>query len=187
MRNESSVIPIALAVAALSALFVACGSNAPPTGTPGAAGQSGAAGSAGSTGDGAGGATGNATAGAAGTAAAGTSGGGTGGATPDAGTDTGRSAPLVNPTITMLTPASLPTNNGPFTLVIDGRDFFPRSEICFDHNCWTATFISDTQVSAMIPGPALGGQPRQVEVVVDSLGPPDRSSQFVMFTITAPQ
>jgi hypothetical protein len=97
-------------------------------------------------------------------------------------------APLVNPTITMLTPSSLPTNNpGSFTLLIDGRDFPPGLDICFEHNCWSATYLSPTQISAVIPGAALSGSPRVVEVQVSQIGAPYLESNILTFTITAPQ
>jgi len=57
----------------------------------------------------------------------------------------------------MLMPSTLPTNAGTFALYVDGMNFPPSPDLCFEGNCWTPAIISETRLSAQIPGPALGG------------------------------
>ena len=164
----------------------------------------GATGAAGSSGGGVsgngGGENGGGSGGGSGNAGGGTSGSGSGGPggqldagsdTPpatDAASDTRLDLPVVKPTITLLTPSSLPTNNGAFTLLVDGRDFPPgRIEISFETNVWTATVVSETRLSVQIPGAALGGMPRQAAVQVSQPTPPYVESNILYFSITAPQ
>jgi len=96
--------------------------------------------------------------------------------------------PHINPTITMLTPSSLPNNTpGSFTLFVDGRDFPPKLQLCLEHNCWSATYVSETRLSAVIPGVAVSGTPRVVDVSVTQIGYPYLESNILPFTITQAQ
>ncbi len=183
------------AVAALFGVVVGCGEGTQTGQKDGAVGQSGGSGAGGSVAGNGGTVAGN------GGAVAGT--GGRGGQAGQGGlVDAGGDAPvsqdgandfqpdvrLVNPTITMLTPSSLPSNTaGSFTLLVDGRDFPPDAEVCLEANCWLATFVSETRISALIPGVALGGSPRQAPVEVSRTGSPPLRSNILYFTITAPQ
>jgi hypothetical protein len=164
----------------------------------------GASGSAGSSGGATGGNGGSGNTGSGGTSGnAGSSGGGGSGSAGQGGqVDSGSDAlppldgaadlrsdrPVVSPTITLLTPSSLPTNNGAFTLLVDGHDFPPgRIEVSFETNVWTATVVSETRLSVQIPAAALGGMPRQAAVQVSQPTPPYVESNILYFTITAPQ
>jgi hypothetical protein len=163
--------------------------DGPAGGAGGSAGSSGGAGGTGGSSDGVSGASGSGGNGSGGSA-------GQGGQL-DAGSDLQPASdgaadlrsdlPVVNPTITMLTPSSLPRNNGTFTLLIDGNDFPPNAEVTFETNVWTATVVSDTRLSVQIPGAALGGMPRQVLVQVSGPTAPFVESNILYFTVTAPK
>jgi hypothetical protein len=183
-----------LAVATVgAALVTGCGGGTASSMDGGTGGASGSAGSSGGAG-GRGGSTGGVSGGSGGNGNAGATGQG---GQLDAGSDLQPASdgaadlrsdlPVVNPTITMLTPSSLPRNNGTFTLLIDGRDFPPGAEVTFETNVWTATVVSETQLSVQIPGAALGGTPRQVAVQVSGPTAPFVESNLLYFTITAPQ
>ena len=104
----------------------------------------------------------------------------------DVGSDTRADAPLVNATITQLTPSSLPVGTtGFFTLVIDGRDFPPNPLVSFDGNVWSAQINSPTQLQASIPSAALGVTPRRVEVQVTRIADPPLDSNILYFEVTA--
>ncbi len=185
--NKHPMPPGLGAAVAVLALLAGCGSSA-EHGLPGdgAAGQSGAAGSGGSNG--------GAMAGNGGSAGVAGQGGQVDAGIdvppglPDGSADLRTDAPLLNPTITLLTPSSLPSNTpGTFTLLVDGRDFPADAEVAFETNSWRATFVSPTRLSVQIPGVALGGSPRQASVQVTRTPDPPVYSNILYFTISAPQ
>jgi len=179
-----------LAVATVGAMLViGCGGGTASPMDGAAGGTAGSAGASGGAG-GSGGSSGGGTTGGSGSGGNDAGSAGQGGqldAGSDGATDLRSDLPVVNPTITMLTPSSLPRNNGAFTLLIDGHDFPPGAEVTFETNVWTATVVSDTQLSVQIPGAALGGMPRQVAVQVSGPAAPFVESNVLYFTITAPQ
>jgi hypothetical protein len=92
---------------------------------------------------------------------------------------------LTNPTITQLTPSSLPVGSVGFTLLVDGQDFPPDAFVSFDGNPFTATVVSATRVSAQIPSAALGATPRQIPVLVTRTANPPLRSNTLQFEVTA--
>jgi hypothetical protein len=208
-RDRRSRFP-ELLTAVLGALVIGCGGGTKGAPVDGAAGQSGSGGtggaagvggsnggSGGSTGGSAGGTGGSAAGAGGGLAGSGGSAGGTGGsggtaghdggASPDGSTDARKDGPVVNPTITMLTPSTLPYGlAGSFTLLVDGKDFPPDPWISFEANSWPATVVSATRLSVDIPGIALGGTARQAAVAVKNQAPPLVDSNILYFTVTAP-
>ena len=97
-------------------------------------------------------------------------------------------APLVNATITMLTPSSLTlgTVGSGFTLIVDGMDFTSTAMVSFGNNIFPTTFLSTTRLQAEIPSAALGATPRQVPVRVTRVGTPALTSNILYFTILGP-
>jgi hypothetical protein len=181
MGNQRKRASLAFAVFAAGVVLAIAGcggreSTAPSDGGAGTGGSAGGSGGSAASSGGAGGAIG-------GNGGSGQS--GQGGAF-DAGADARADAPTVAPTITMLTPSTLPRNAGTFTLYVDGMNFPPSPDLCFEGNCWTPTIISETRMSAEIPGPALGGMPREAWVRVYGNLPPYFESNTLYFTITAP-
>ena len=185
-----------LAVAVGAVLMTGCGGG---TASPMDGATGGTTGSAGSNGEagGSGGSSGGAAGGGSGSGGNPSVGSGGPGGQFDAGSDLQPASdgagdlrsdlPVVNPTITMLTPSSLPRNNGMFTLLIDGHDFPPDAEVTFETHVRTATLVSATRLSVQIPGAALGGMPRQVPVQVSGPAAPFVESNTLYFTVTAPQ
>jgi len=61
------------------------------------------------------------------------------------------------PTITSLSPPSVPAGSGAFTLVITGTGFMPSSTVTFSGFPLPATYISPTQISVQLPAGATVG------------------------------
>jgi len=106
----------------------------------------------------------------------------------DAPRDADIDAPLVNATITMLTPSSitLGTVGAGFTLIVDGMDFTPTAMVSFGNNIFPTTVMSTTRLQAEIPSAALGATPKQVPVKVTRVGTPALTSNILYFTILGP-
>jgi hypothetical protein len=69
----------------------------------------------------------------------------------------GSSTPPINPvpTITSLSPASVPINGPAFTLTVNGTGFVPTSAVNFDLYDRPTTYVSSTQLTAQIPAEAI--------------------------------
>jgi hypothetical protein len=95
--------------------------------------------------------------------------------------------PVVTPTITGLSPASLPVGTPDlyFTLLVYGQDLPEQAWVVFDGNLFTAQFISSSQLQVSIPTIALGTRPRVVQVLAERKVPPDLSSNSLDFEVTA--
>jgi hypothetical protein len=94
-------------------------------------------------------------------------------------------APLVNATITTLTPSSavLGTVGAMLTLIVDGRDFTPTAMVSFGNNIFPTTVLSTTRLQAEIPSAALGATAKQVAVRVTRVESPSLTSNILYFTV----
>jgi hypothetical protein len=92
---------------------------------------------------------------------------------------------LVNPTITQLTPSSLPLGAATFELVLRGTNFRSDHMVSFDRNVFAPTFVSSEELHTEIPGAALGGSPRTVNVQLARIADPALRSNAFPFEITA--
>jgi 6-phosphogluconolactonase (cycloisomerase 2 family) len=86
------------------------------------------------------------------------------------------------PTITSITPSTGFVGESPFTLMVTGTNFLPTSLITFGPNARTTTFISSTQLSAVIDANSLASA-GTVEVYVSNPAPGGGVSNFVNFNI----
>jgi len=88
------------------------------------------------------------------------------------------------PAITKLQPSTVAANSGAFTLTVTGTGFVSNSEVNFNGNPRTTTFVSATQVTAAIPASdvASTGTP---SVTVTNPTPGGGTSNPLTFTITA--
>jgi hypothetical protein len=102
--------------------------------------------------------------------------------------DAGVDAPLVNMTITMLTPSSvdLETVGDMLTLTVDGRDFTPTAVVSFGNNIFPTTVLSTTRLQAEIPSAALGATAKQFPVRATRVGTPALTSNILYFTVLIP-
>jgi hypothetical protein len=88
----------------------------------------------------------------------------------------------VGPVVTLssLSPATLPVNFGAFTLTLNGSGFTPGAMVTFGNIALNSTFVSSTQLTALVPATALaaaqtvsvsvpGGNP--LPFVITSLAP----------------
>jgi hypothetical protein len=74
---------------------------------------------------------------------------------------------------------------GSFEIVLEGFDFVSDHWVGFEHNVFATTFVSSQELRAEIPGAALGGAPRFVQVSAARLGDPALRTNVMMFEITA--
>ncbi len=95
---------------------------------------------------------------------------------PDAQNSNTAQFPVLAPTITSVTPTQRTVGSGSFTLTVNGTNFVNQSltcdcsdgqtsEIVFDGTPVATTWVSTTQLTALIPGP-LAGPPRSININV---------------------
>ncbi len=94
-------------------------------------------------------------------------------------------APLVNATITTLTPSSatLGSVGAMLTLTVDGRDFTPTAVVSFGNNIFPTTVLSTTRLQAEIPSAALGATAKQIPVRVTRVESPPLTSNILYFAV----
>ncbi|SHI68178.1 hypothetical protein SAMN02745146_1374 [Hymenobacter daecheongensis DSM 21074] len=86
------------------------------------------------------------------------------------------------PTISSLSPPSVPAGSGAFTLVITGTGFLPSSTVTFNNFPLSITYISPTQISVNLPP---GAVPGFYPVVVTNPAPGGGSSAPFDFIVPA--
>jgi hypothetical protein len=120
-------------------------------------------------------------------------GGGTGGMSSQGGAGAGgvsggasgsAGKPPVNPTLTAIEPSSLPIGTIEFELVLHGTNYRSDHQVSFDGNLFPTTFVSSEELHAEVPGAALGGRARTVNVLALRLGDPALRSNVLMFEVT---
>lgn len=106
----------------------------------------------------------------------------------DAVHDAGADAPLVNMTITALTPSSavLGSVGAMLTLTVDGSDFTPTAMVSFGNNIFPTTVLSTTRLQAEIPSAALGATAKQFPVRATRVGTPALTSNILYFSVLLP-
>jgi hypothetical protein len=109
--------------------------------------------------------------------------GGRAGASGSSGTS-GGGQPLVNPTLTAIEPSTLPLGTLEFELVLHGTNYRSDHQVSFDGNVFPTTFVSSEELHAEVPGAALGGRARTVNVLALRLGDPALRSNILVFEIT---
>jgi hypothetical protein len=123
--------------------------------------------------------------GASGGAGAGATPGGASGASTAGNGGSGGEA-VVNPTLTALEPSTLPFGSGAFELVLRGTNLRADHMVAFDGNVFPTTFVSADELRADVPGAALGGRARSVNVLASRIADPALRTNVLMFEITAP-
>jgi hypothetical protein len=96
----------------------------------------------------------------------------------------GASQPPVNPTLTAIEPSTLPIGTIEFELVLHGTNYRSDHQVSFDGNLFPTTFVSSEELHAEVPGAALGGRARTVNVLALRLGDPALRSNVLMFEVT---
>ncbi len=92
------------------------------------------------------------------------------------------------PTITSLTPTNATIYGPEFTLTVQGTGFVPASQVQVNDNGRATTFISDTEVRALIPASDLGGFfPSPLRIAVVNPTPGGGRSNQLNFTLNQPQ
>ena len=106
-------------------------------------------------------------------------GGGSGGSTDPTHVDKDR------PTLTSLSPASVPVGSPAFTLILNGSGFMSGGTVTWaGTNLGTYTFVSSTQVTMPIPASLVAKQGK-VNIVVTNPGTGATPSDFISFDVTA--
>lgn len=89
------------------------------------------------------------------------------------------------PVILTLTPASVTAGDPAFTLTVDGTGFVATSSVQFNGQALTTTFVSATQLTAVVPAEAVGLAGTR-EVTVANPAPGGGTSNAVTFTVNNP-
>ena len=106
-------------------------------------------------------------------------GGGSGGSTDPTHVDKDR------PTLTSLSPASVPVGSPAFTLILNGSGFMAGGTVTWaGTNIGTYTFVSSTQITMPIPASLVAKQGK-VNIVVTNPGTGATPSDFISFDVTA--
>lgn len=106
-------------------------------------------------------------------------GGGSGGSTDPTHVDKDR------PTLTSLSPASVPVGSPAFTLILNGSGFMSGGTVTWaGTNLGTYTFVSSTQITMPIPASLVAKQGK-VNIVVTNPGTGATPSDFISFDVTA--
>lgn len=92
----------------------------------------------------------------------------------------------VSPTLTALEASTLPFGSGAFELVLRGINLRSDHQVSFDGNAFPTTFVSAEELRAEVPGIALGGRARSVNVFASRLASPPLRSNVLTFAITEP-
>ena len=89
------------------------------------------------------------------------------------------------PVLGSLAPASVEAGSPSFVLIVNGRDFVDGSEVLWNGQPRPTTFVSATQLTAVIPAVDVVGA-GTVQVVVSSPAPGGGTSDALEFTVSAP-
>lgn len=87
------------------------------------------------------------------------------------------------PQITSISPNAVQAGNPGFLLVVNGANFAFGARVLWNSATLTTTFVSASQVTAVVPSTLLGSAG---SVIVFVINPDGRSSGSALFTITAP-
>jgi hypothetical protein len=87
-----------------------------------------------------------------------------------------------SPSITSLSPPSANAGGPAFTLTVNGRGFAPQSTVLWNGLAFPTIFLSGSQLTTMIPFPAIAN-PGTVPVVVSTPSPGGGTSNLVNFVI----
>ena len=109
----------------------------------------------------------------------GSCGGGSGGSTDPTHVEKDR------PTLSSLSPASVPVGSPAFTLILNGSGFMPGGTVSWaGTNIGAYTFVSSTQITMPIPASLVAHQGK-VNIVVTNSGTGATPSDFISFDVTA--
>jgi hypothetical protein len=95
------------------------------------------------------------------------------------------SQPNPAPTLTSLSPNSIPAGSQAFILTVNGTNFVPGAVVNLNGSPRATTFVSDTQVTAQITAADVATQ-GSVSVIVVNPAPGGGASNALIFTITPP-
>jgi hypothetical protein len=99
----------------------------------------------------------------------------------------GNTSPPNNPvpTITSLSPPSVPINSPSFTLTVNGTGFVPTSSVTFNLYEQPTTYVSSTKLTAEIPADSIAQAGTSTYVWVNNPAPGGGQSQLVTFSLSS--
>src|SRR5207249_55325 len=93
---------------------------------------------------------------------------------------TASTALAANPTITSISPNSTIAGSGQFTLTVSGTNFDSTSKVNWNGSALTTTFVSSTQLTAIVPGANVAAPGTASVTVKNSTGSASNSQTFTI-------